>query len=115
VVSPDDDLVLALEQNLPAERLYPEPGQAGQIVSVNDDVVESDGHVARMRGALDCTSRTRTLLALTECTRTAVRALGMLPGPGTLPYGRPGMRVPSRYRIISEVTGPRPRPGRDQS
>jgi len=90
LVSPDDDLVLALGQNLPAERLCPEPGQAGQIVSVNDDVVESDGHVASMRGALDCLSRTRNRLALTECTRTAVRTLGVLsePGPGTLPYGR---------------------------
>ena len=49
LVSPDDDLVLALGQNLPAERLRPEPGQAGQIVGVDDDVVESDGHVASMR------------------------------------------------------------------
>jgi hypothetical protein len=29
------------------------PGQAGQIMSVNDDVVESDGHVGSMRGTLD--------------------------------------------------------------
>jgi hypothetical protein len=44
LVSPDD-LVLPLGQDLPAKRLRLEPGQAGQIVSVNDDVVESDGHV----------------------------------------------------------------------
>jgi len=46
---PDDPL----GQDLPAQRLRPEPGQAGQIVSVNDDVVESDGHAYRMRGTLD--------------------------------------------------------------
>jgi hypothetical protein len=40
-------------QDLPAQRLRPEPGQAGQIVSVNHDVVESDGHVHSMRGTLD--------------------------------------------------------------
>jgi arsenate reductase len=48
LVSPDDDLILALGQDLPAERLRPEPGQAGQIVSVNDDVVESDRHADSM-------------------------------------------------------------------
>ena len=47
-IGPDDDLVLPLGQDLPAERLGPEPGQAGQIVSVNDDVVESDRHAASM-------------------------------------------------------------------
>ena len=52
LAGPDDDLVLALGKNLPAKRLRPEPGQAGQIVSVNDDVVQSHGHVASMRGAL---------------------------------------------------------------
>ena len=30
LVSPDDDLVLALGQDLPAQRLRPEPGQAGR-------------------------------------------------------------------------------------
>ena len=50
--SPGDDLVLALGQDLPAQRLRPEPGQAGQVVSVNDDVVESDGHADSMRGTL---------------------------------------------------------------
>ncbi len=30
--------VLAFGQDLPAQRLGPEPGQAGQIVSANDDV-----------------------------------------------------------------------------
>jgi hypothetical protein len=35
--------VLPLGQDLPAKCLRPEPGQAGQVVSVNDDVVESDG------------------------------------------------------------------------
>jgi hypothetical protein len=34
-------------------------GQAGQIVSVNDDVVESGGHADRMRGTLDCILETR--------------------------------------------------------
>jgi hypothetical protein len=43
LVSPDDDLALPLGQNPPAKRLRPEPGQAGQIVSVNDDVAESTG------------------------------------------------------------------------
>jgi len=44
LVGPDDDLVLPLRQHRPAERLRPEPGQAGQVVSVNDDVVQPDGH-----------------------------------------------------------------------
>ena len=35
LVGPDDDLVLALGQDLPAERLRPEPGQAGQITPRN--------------------------------------------------------------------------------
>ena len=48
LIGPDDDLVLPLGQDLPAERLRPEPGQAGQIVSVDDDVVESDRHAASM-------------------------------------------------------------------
>ena len=59
LVSPDDDLVLPLGQDLPAERLGPEPGQAGQIVSVNHDVVESDGHADSMRGTLDRIPGTR--------------------------------------------------------
>ena len=50
LLGPDDDLVLPLGQDLPAQRLRPEPGQAGQIVCVNDDVVESDGHADSMRG-----------------------------------------------------------------
>lgn len=33
LVDPDDDLVLALGENLPAKRLGPEPGQAGQIAN----------------------------------------------------------------------------------
>ena len=59
LVSPDDDLVLPLGQNLPAKRLSPEPGQAGQIVSVNHDVAESDGHAVSMRGTLDRIPETR--------------------------------------------------------
>ena len=55
-VGPDDDLVLPFGQDLPAERLGPEPGQAGQIVSVDDDVMESDRHAASMRGAPDRTA-----------------------------------------------------------
>jgi hypothetical protein len=56
---PDDDLVLPPGQNLPAQRRRPEPGQSGQIVSVNDDVVESDGHAGSMRGTLDRIPETR--------------------------------------------------------
>ena len=56
LVGPDDDLVLALGENLPAERLRPEAGQARQIVRVNDDVMESNGHVDSMRGTTDCIS-----------------------------------------------------------
>jgi hypothetical protein len=59
-------------QDLPAERLRPEPGQAGQIVSVDDDAVDSDGHGASMYGTMDCISRTRTVLplcAVTQCGR----------------------------------------------
>jgi hypothetical protein len=59
LVSPDDDLVLPLGDNLPAKRLCPEPCQAGQVVSVNDDVVESDGHADSMRGTLDLIPGTR--------------------------------------------------------
>ena len=49
LVDPDDDLILALAKYLPAKRLRPEPGQARQIMSINDDVVQSYGHVASMR------------------------------------------------------------------
>jgi hypothetical protein len=59
LVGPDDDLVLPLGQDLPAKRLRPEPGQAGRIVSVNDNVVESDGHADSMRGTLDRIPETR--------------------------------------------------------
>jgi hypothetical protein len=51
LAGPDDDLVLPLGEHLPAGRLRPEPGQAGQVVSVNDDVVKSDGHADSMRHA----------------------------------------------------------------
>jgi len=53
LVGPDDDLVLALGKHRPAKRLRPEPGQARQIVSVNDNVMQSYGHAASMRRALD--------------------------------------------------------------
>ena len=53
LVGPDDDLIFALAQYLPAKRLRPESGQARQIMSINDDVVQSYGHVASMRRALD--------------------------------------------------------------
>ena len=59
LAGPDDDLVLPLGQDLPAQRLRPEPGQAGQIVSINDDVMQSDGHVDSMRGTLDRIPETR--------------------------------------------------------
>ena len=63
LVSPDDDLVLPLGQNLPAKRLRPEPGQAGQIVSVNHDLAESDGHAVSIRGTLDRIPETRCFAA----------------------------------------------------
>src|SRR5215470_16582545 len=50
LVDPDNDL--ALGKNPPAKRLRPEPGQAGQVVGVNDDVVKSDRHADTMRGTL---------------------------------------------------------------
>jgi hypothetical protein len=53
LVGSDNDLILALAQYLPAKRLRPEPGQARQIMSINDDVVQSYWHVASMRRALD--------------------------------------------------------------
>src|SRR5215813_7176218 len=65
LVRPDDDLALALGKNLPAKRLRPEPGQAGQVVSVNDNVVKSDRHAHSMRGRPGCAPATRTLLAWT--------------------------------------------------
>ena len=59
LAGPDDDLVLPLGQNRPAKRLRPEPGQAGQIVSVNHDVAEPDGHAGSMRRTLDRIPETR--------------------------------------------------------
>src|SRR5215472_11281732 len=50
LVSPDDDLALPLGEDLPAERLRPEPGQPGQVVGVNDNVVQADRHAASMHG-----------------------------------------------------------------
>ncbi len=38
-----------LRENLPAQRLGPEPRQHGQVVSINDDVVKADRHAASMR------------------------------------------------------------------
>jgi hypothetical protein len=49
----------ARSEDLPAQRLRPEPGQSVQIVSVNDDVVESDGHAGSMRGPLERIPETR--------------------------------------------------------
>ena len=59
LVGPDDDLVLPFGQDLPAGRLRPEPGQAGQVVSVNDDAAEPDGHAGSMRGTPDRIPETR--------------------------------------------------------
>ena len=56
LVGPDDDLVFALGKNLPAKRLRPEAGLARQIVSVNDDVMEPNGHADSMRGMTNCIS-----------------------------------------------------------
>src|SRR5215475_7917892 len=50
---PDTDLAPALGKNLPAERLRPEPGQARQVVGVDDDVVKSDRHADIMRAIPD--------------------------------------------------------------
>ena len=72
LAGPDDDLVLPLGQDLPARRLRPEPGQAGQIVSVKDDVVQSDGHAGSMRGPLD-----------------RIRKPAVLPRPGRSPEVTP--------------------------
>jgi hypothetical protein len=69
LVGPDDDLVLALGQDLPAERLRSEPGQAGQIVSINDDVVEMNGHAGSMRGTMDRIPETRCSAADGSITR----------------------------------------------
>jgi hypothetical protein len=55
----DYDLVLAFGQDLLAKRLRPEPGQSGQVVSVNHDVVEPGGHAGSMRGALGRIPETR--------------------------------------------------------
>ncbi len=63
LVGPGDDLVLPLGQDLPAQRLRPEPGQSGKIVSVEHDVVESDGQAGSMRGTLDRISETRCFAA----------------------------------------------------
>jgi glucose/arabinose dehydrogenase len=49
LVGPDDNLALPLGQNLPAERLRPEPGQPRQVVSVNNDVMKADRHAVSMR------------------------------------------------------------------
>ncbi len=59
LAGPDDDLVLPPGQDLPAQCLRPEPGQAGQIVSINDDVVDPDGQAGSMRGTLDRIPETR--------------------------------------------------------
>ena len=59
LVGPGDDLVLPPGQDRPARRLRPEPGQSGQIVSVNHDVAEPDGPAGRMRGTLDRIPETR--------------------------------------------------------
>src|SRR5262249_53130432 len=63
LVSPDNDLLLALGQDLPAKRLRPEPGQAGQVVSVDDDVVKSDRHTDSLQDTRESSPRTSTLLA----------------------------------------------------
>src|SRR5215470_5610126 len=53
LVSPNNDLPLALGEDLPAKRLRPEPGQAGQVVSVDDDVVKSDRHADSLQDTLE--------------------------------------------------------------
>jgi len=67
----------SLGQDLPAQRLRPEPGQAGQIVSVNGDVVESDGHADGMRGTLGHFPETRCSAA--EGSITGGHATGYRP------------------------------------
>jgi hypothetical protein len=53
LVSPHNDLALALGEDLPAKRLRPEPGQSGQVVPVNDNVVEAHRHAASLLGERD--------------------------------------------------------------
>ena len=69
LAGPDDDLVLPLGQDRPAGRLRPEPGQAGQIVSASDDVVESDGHAGSMRGTLRALGGVLRVIAGSSVTR----------------------------------------------
>jgi hypothetical protein len=54
LVTSDHDLALALGQHLPAKGLRPEPGQSGQVVSVDDDVVKSDRHADSLLGESAC-------------------------------------------------------------
>ena len=50
LIRPDNDLALTPGQNLPPERLRPEPGQPRQVVSVHNDVMEPDRHAVSIRG-----------------------------------------------------------------
>src|SRR5260370_18978271 len=48
LVGPDDDLALSRGEHLPAQGPRPEPGQPGQVVTVDDDVVQGDRHAASL-------------------------------------------------------------------
>ena len=67
LVGPDDDLVLAPGDNPQPSACALGPGQPGQVVSVDDEVVQSDGYTGRMRGTPDCLARTRTVPVLIGC------------------------------------------------
>lgn len=73
---PDNDLVLPLGQDFPAKRVRPELGQAVQIVSINDDVVESDRHVASMRGTLSRIPHSSAAMRVADAALHAQRAIG---------------------------------------
>ena len=76
VAGPDDDLTLPLGQNLPPERLGPEPGQPWQVVSVNDDVMQSDRHAVSMCGRAGLHPRTRPPLPRGGCSCWPLLRLG---------------------------------------
>ena len=50
IIWPNHDLALTYGQHRPTQRLRPEPGQAPQIVSVHDDMVQRHRHLLSMHG-----------------------------------------------------------------
>jgi hypothetical protein len=70
VVGADDYLTLALGQNVPAERLCPEPGKPRQVVGVDHDVMQSDRHADQYPS---CCSGTSFCMAICARYQAAVR------------------------------------------